>query len=83
MDSPLPFARGRSPTPRATRSRRVDSPTATSQRRADIQRSRCQALQRFEALELEEIYDPTQTGFADLAGATPVVKSKARLVYTR
>ena len=36
-------------------------------------------LQRFEALELEEIYDPTQTGFADLAGATPVVKSKARL----
>ena len=40
-------------------------------------------LQRFEALELEEIYDPTQTGFADLAGATPVVKSKARLVYTR
>ena len=40
-------------------------------------------LRSFEALELEEIYDPTQTGFADLSGATPVIKSKARLTYSR
>ena len=36
-----------------------------------------------EALELTQIFDPTATGFADLAGATPVLTFKQRLEFTR
>lgn len=36
-----------------------------------------------EALELREIFDPTATGFADLAGATPVLRVKSRLRLDR
>jgi hypothetical protein len=36
-----------------------------------------------EALELEQMFDPTATGFADLSGATPVLATKARLIMTR
>jgi len=36
-----------------------------------------------EALAIESVYDPTQTGFADLAGATPVLTVKSRLVLER
>ena len=36
-----------------------------------------------EAIELTQVFDPTQTGFADLAGATPVLTTKARLLFTR
>ena len=36
-----------------------------------------------EGLEIEQIFDPTQTGFADLAGASPVLTTKARLLYSR
>lgn len=39
--------------------------------------------QRIEALELRETFDPTATGFADLAGATPVLRVKSRLVFSR
>ena len=38
---------------------------------------------RIEALEIADLFDPTQTGFADLAGATPVLKVKARLTLDR
>jgi hypothetical protein len=38
---------------------------------------------RVDALAIENVFDPTQTGFADLAGATPVLTVKARLVYER
>lgn len=40
-------------------------------------------MKRIEALELNQLYDPTATGFADLSGATPVLTWKARLVLTR
>ena len=40
-------------------------------------------VRAIEALELTQIFDPTATGFADLAGATPVLTIKARLVFTR
>lgn len=40
-------------------------------------------VRQIEALELQQIYDPTQTGFADLAGATPVLTIKSRLILTR
>ena len=36
-----------------------------------------------EALELTQIFDPTATGFADLAGAAPVLTFKQRLEFTR
>eukprot|EP00967_Tisochrysis_lutea_P090862 scaffold130176_cov30-Tisochrysis_lutea.AAC.1 len=36
-----------------------------------------------EGIEIEQIFDPTATGFADLAGATPVLTTKARLTMTR
>lgn len=36
-----------------------------------------------EGLELTQTFDPTATGFADLAGATPVLTVKARLTLTR
>ena len=36
-----------------------------------------------EAIELTQVFDPTQTGFADLAGATPVLTVKTRLLFTR
>ncbi len=36
-----------------------------------------------EAIELTQVFDPTQTGFADLSGATPVLTTKARLLFTR
>jgi hypothetical protein len=38
---------------------------------------------RIEALEITDLFDPTQTGFADLAGASPVLKVKARLMLER
>ena len=38
---------------------------------------------RVEGLEIFSVYDPTQTGFADLAGATPVLTVKARLVLEK
>lgn len=40
-------------------------------------------VRQIEALELTQTFDPTATGFADLAGATPVLTVKRRLVYTR
>ena len=40
-------------------------------------------VRTIEALELTQIFDPTATGFADLAGATPVLTYKSRLVFTR
>ena len=36
-----------------------------------------------EALAIENVFDPTQTGFADLSGATPVLTIKARLRFER
>eukprot|EP00310_Coccolithus_braarudii_P022685 CAMPEP_0183340838 /NCGR_PEP_ID=MMETSP0164_2-20130417/7257_1 /TAXON_ID=221442 /ORGANISM="Coccolithus pelagicus ssp braarudi, Strain PLY182g" /LENGTH=255 /DNA_ID=CAMNT_0025511039 /DNA_START=6 /DNA_END=773 /DNA_ORIENTATION=- len=36
-----------------------------------------------EAIELEQVFDPTATGFADLVGATPVLTAKARLTFQR
>jgi len=41
------------------------------------------AVDRIEGLEIEQLFDPTSTGFADLAGATPVLTTKARLTMTR
>lgn len=41
------------------------------------------AVNVIEALELEQMFDPTATGFADLSGATPVLATKARLTMTR
>lgn len=38
---------------------------------------------RLEALAIENVFDPTQTGFADLSGATPVLTIKARLSLER
>lgn len=38
---------------------------------------------RIEGLEITDLFDPTQTGFADLAGASPVLKVKARLTLER
>lgn len=38
---------------------------------------------RIDALEIASLYDPTATGFADLAGASPVVVSKSRLTLER
>jgi len=38
---------------------------------------------RIDGLELSSLYDPTQTGFADLAGASPVMTVKARLALER
>ena len=40
-------------------------------------------LRQIEALELASTFDPTATGFADLAGATPVLTVKSRVVLTR
>ena len=40
-------------------------------------------VRQIEALELAQTFDPTATGFADLAGATPVLTVKSRLVLTR
>ena len=40
-------------------------------------------VRRIEALELAQTFDPTATGFADLAGATPVLTVKSRLIFTR
>ena len=40
-------------------------------------------VRQIEALELTQTFDPTQTGFADLAGAQPVLTVKSRLVFTR
>ena len=40
-------------------------------------------VRQIEALEITQTFDPTATGFADLAGATPVLTVKRRLVYTR
>jgi hypothetical protein len=42
-----------------------------------------ESVDTIEALELEQIFDPTATGFADLSGATPVLATKARLTMTR
>ena len=36
-----------------------------------------------QALSIENLFDPTQTGFADLAGAEPVMTVKARLTLER
>ena len=38
---------------------------------------------RIDGLAIESLYDPTQTGFADLAGAQPVLTVKARLTLER
>lgn len=38
---------------------------------------------QIEALEITQTFDPTATGFADLAGATPVLTTKARLKFAR
>ena len=38
---------------------------------------------RIEALSIENLFDPTATGFADLAGATPVLTVKARIALVR
>lgn len=38
---------------------------------------------RIEALEIASLYDPTQTGFADISGATPVLTIKSRLILER
>lgn len=40
-------------------------------------------LQRLEAIELQETFDPKATGFGDLAGATPVLRVKNRLTFER
>jgi len=40
-------------------------------------------VKRIEALEITQTFDPTATGFADLAGATPVLTCKARLQIDR
>ena len=40
-------------------------------------------VRQIEAIELTQTFDPTATGFADLAGATPVMTVKSRLVLTR
>eukprot|EP00966_Prymnesium_polylepis_P203850 4722560-Prymnesium_polylepis.1 len=40
-------------------------------------------VRRVDALEITQTFDPTQTGFADLAGATPVLTTKARLTFER
>lgn len=40
-------------------------------------------VQRIDALEITQTFDPTQTGFADLSGATPVLTTKARLKFER
>ena len=42
-----------------------------------------QTIKTIEAPELTETYDPTATGFADLSGATPVLKVKAILRLAR
>ncbi len=42
-----------------------------------------QEVGRIEGLELTQMFDPAATGFADLAGATPVLTVKARLEFTR
>ena len=41
------------------------------------------AVARIEGLEITSTFDPTQTGFADLSGATPVLVTKARLRFER
>ena len=41
------------------------------------------AVARSEGLEITSTFDPTQTGFADLSGATPVLVTKARLRFER
>ena len=38
---------------------------------------------RIDALELTQTFDPTATGFADLAGASPVMTVKARITLER
>ena len=38
---------------------------------------------RVEGLAIENVFDPTQTGFADLSGATPVLTVKARFTLER
>jgi hypothetical protein len=38
---------------------------------------------RIEGLSIEQLFDPTQTGFGDIAGATPVLSVKARLTLQR
>ena len=40
-------------------------------------------VRRLDALEITQTFDPTQTGFADLSGATPVLTTKARLAFER
>jgi len=41
------------------------------------------SVKQIEALELEQVFDPSATGFTDLAGASPVLTVKARLTYSR
>jgi len=41
------------------------------------------SVRMLEAIELTQVFDPTQTGFADLKGATPVLTIKTRLRFTR
>ena len=36
-----------------------------------------------EALEIQNVYDPQATGFADLNGAQPVATVKSRLTLSR
>ncbi len=41
------------------------------------------AVRTIKALEIEHLFDPTSTGFADLAGAKPVLTTKARITMDR